>query len=298
VAVQPLFNKRLEPFTRAIAQIGTWDAEAIHQSRVGSRRLRELVPVLEIDHNVQRRVGKQLRQVTRRLGKLREADVQAQILDEFRRKGHDNRAVDRLEQAIADEIRQTREWLTRRLGERHRERLVGTLAHIAQQLDAREAASRPVRSRRPSIWLSTIDARAARRAARLQSAIDRAGAMYSPDALHDVRIAVKKLRYALEVSHEARGQDDVGAMRLLKRAQNTLGRLHDLEMLVKRVRQAELDADSDLLRELEQLAETADLECRELHGRFMKARSSIAAVADNLARPAPSSMAARRRAAG
>jgi CHAD domain-containing protein len=295
--VRPLFNRRLLPFTRALAGVGSWDAEAIHQSRVGSRRLRELVPILEIDHDVQRRVRKQLRQVTRRLGKLREADVQAQILDEFRRKGHDNPAVDCLEGAIADEKRRTREWLTRRLGARHRERLTGTLRRIERELSERETASRFSTPRRPNIWLSAIDARAARRAVCLQSALDKAGALYSADALHGVRIALKKFRYALEVSHEARGQDAVDTMTFLKRAQNTLGRLHDLEMFVKRVRRAELDADSDLLAGLAALADAAEVECRELHGKFMHARGSLAAIAGGLARPASSASTARKRVA-
>jgi CHAD domain len=133
-AVHSLFSKRLLPFTRALAKVGTWNAEAIHQSRVGSRRLRELVPLLEIGHDVQCAARKQLRQVTRRLGRLREVDVQAQILREYRGKGHDNRAVDHLEDAIGVEIQQTREWLTGRLGEGLRERLVGTLGRSTGSL--------------------------------------------------------------------------------------------------------------------------------------------------------------------
>jgi CHAD domain-containing protein len=67
-----LFDRRLIPFTNALAGVRTWDEEAIHQSRMASRRLRELVPLLELDHGTMRRVGRQLRRVTRRLGKLRE----------------------------------------------------------------------------------------------------------------------------------------------------------------------------------------------------------------------------------
>jgi CHAD domain-containing protein len=282
--VRPLFNRRLQPFTRAFAEVATWNGEAIHQSRVGSRRLRELIPLLELDRRSQRRVSKQLRQVTRRLGRLREADVQAQILDELRREGHKGRAIDYLAEGIADETRRTREWLTRRLDERHRERLVGTLEQIAEDLTSRQRASRLGASRHPKILLSAIDARVARRAARLQSAIDAAGALYSPAALHDVRIALKKFRYALEVSMEAREQDDSDTMTLLKRAQNTLGRLHDLEMFLTRVRHAELEADDELLAELARLAATAELECRELHGKFLQDRATLEGIVARLVR--------------
>ena len=41
--------------------------------------------------------------------------------------------------------------------------------------------------------------RAARRAQRLGAAIENAAGLYLPDRLHQVRIAVKKLRYTLEL---------------------------------------------------------------------------------------------------
>jgi hypothetical protein len=86
-------------------------------------------------------------------------------------------------------------------------------------------------------------------------------------------------------------------MRLLKQAQNTLGRLHDLVLFVRRVRQGEASADSDLLAGLAALAEAAEVECRELHAKFMQARSSLATIANGIARPGSRFSAARRRAA-
>jgi CHAD domain-containing protein len=67
-----LFEERLIPFRRALAGVQSWDTEAIHQARMGSRPLRELVPVPELVHETQRSAGRQLRRVARRLGKLRE----------------------------------------------------------------------------------------------------------------------------------------------------------------------------------------------------------------------------------
>jgi CHAD domain-containing protein len=55
---------------------------------------------------------------------------------------------------------------------------------------------------------------------------------------------LKKLRYALEVFNEARAHDDAHMMALLRKMQQTLGRLHDLEMLAKRVRSTEAHAES------------------------------------------------------
>jgi CHAD domain-containing protein len=298
VAVPALFDKRLDPFRRAIAGVRAWDVEAVHQSRVGSRRLRELIPLLELDPDTQRRVGRQLRQVTRRLGKLREVDVLAVIVDELRRSEGATDAIDRIADSIADETRRTRHWLTRRLPARDLERLSRTLAEAEKELAARGGRSGLRASRGPQIWLSALDARVARRASRLRSAIDRAGTMYSSDALHGVRIAVKKLRYSLEVAHEARGDDDPVTIAFLKDAQNVLGRLHDLETFVGRVRQLQTGVESELLADLATLERRVEIECRELHSRFVRDRTRLVALADVLAPPASESPAVGNRAAG
>src|SRR5436190_24170080 len=73
-------------------------------------------------------------------------------------------------------------------------------------------------------------------AARLQAAIDKAAGIYLPDRLHDVRIAVKKLRYAMEVARDLSGSRATARILTLKRAQDLLGRMHDLEVLIARTR--------------------------------------------------------------
>jgi CHAD domain-containing protein len=298
VAVRALFNKRLDPFRRAITGVRTWDVEAVHQSRVGSRRLRELIPLLGLDRETQRSVGRQLRQVTRRLGKVREVDVLADIAGELRRGEGAPDALDRIADSIRDETRRTRDWLTRRLPPHDLERLSRTLAEVALELGARDGRSSLSASRNPQIWLSAVDARVARRASRLRSAIDRAGAMYSLDALHTVRIAVKKFRYALEVAHEARGRDDQATIAFLKDTQNVLGRLHDLEMFVSRVRHLNADAESELFPDLAALERRVEIECRELHSRFLQDRTRLVALVDGLVRPASNALAVGKQAAG
>ncbi len=58
-----------------------------------------------------------------------------------------------------------------------------------------------------------------------------AGHMYSPEQLHQVRIAAKKLRYAMELAFDAGVKSAAAPVRTVKRAQDTLGRLHDLQVL-------------------------------------------------------------------
>jgi CHAD domain-containing protein len=166
---------------------------------------------------------------------------------------------------VGEEARNARESLRHTFDEHDRERLIGALTQVAQELTAAEPTGRLHGSVRPASQLSAIDARVARRAGRLALAISNAGTLYAPNALHGVRIALKKLRYALEVFNEARAHDDAHMMALLRKMQQTLGRLHDLEMLAKRVRSTEAHAEEHLLEGLATFAERLEIERRELH---------------------------------
>ena len=86
-------------------------------------------------------------------------------------------------------------------------------------------------------WRWAIDARVTHRALALKTALAEAGALYLPERLHAVRIALKKLRYAREVVAEAAGLDMKAELRSLKRSQDILGRLHDMQVLLDRIRQ-------------------------------------------------------------
>jgi CHAD domain-containing protein len=112
-----------------------------------------------------------------------------------------------------------------------------------------------------------------------------AGSLYLPDRLHLVRIAVKKLRYALEVAAETTGGPTPAELTHLRRMQSLLGRLHDLQVLVDRVRQmqaAPAPTDLGAWRELDALVVPLEDECRRLHGRYMRNRDDLGALAARL----------------
>jgi CHAD domain-containing protein len=279
------FKKRLDPFVRALSGIDARDAEALHQARVASRRLRELVPVLELQRDTAREVGKRLRRVTQRLGRLRELDVLLPIVDDFRKTGrYSGEALDKVAAAIADDANQTRQWLRHKLPAQKRERLTHTLDAIARQIDQRKAA-RATRPRDAQAWVWAVDARVVRRARRLGTTIAAAGALYDADRLHNVRIALKKLRYAAELSAEARGMDRTADIDTLKRAQDMLGKLHDYEIFSDRVQRVRDDSTRSAgidVRAFDALAQAAELECRQLHAAFMRDRVELSAIADRL----------------
>ena len=130
------------------------------------------------------------------------------------------------------------------------------------------------------------------------AAIEDAGAVYLPERLHAVRIALKKLRYAVELAAEIAGQQTTPELRTLKRGQDLLGRLHDLQVLIDRVRQLQASlTPPDLVawREFDELVTSLENDCRRLHARYMRARPALLAICDRDG-ARPSASAVRRRA--
>jgi CHAD domain-containing protein len=141
-------------------------------------------------------------------------------------------------------------------------------------------------------WCWAVDARVSRRAVDLRAAIDDAAGVYLHERLHRVRIAAKKLRYALELQAEGAGLKSTPELRTLKRLQELLGRLHDLQVLIDRVRHVQADLtppDVGAWRDLDSLIIALDQSCRRLHARYVGERGAILDICDRLSkRGAPS----------
>ena len=129
---------------------------------------------------------------------------------------------------------------------------------------------------------------------RSQRTINEAGAVYLPERLHTVRIALKKLRYSVELAAEAAGSKTGNAdLRRLKQNQELLGRLHDLQVLIAYVRreQAALaPPDITMWRELDALVTLLENNCRLLHARYVRNRAVLTQLCERLiaARSEPS----------
>ena len=298
-----LLRKRLQAFTRVLGDVEKGDEHAVHRARVASRRLRELMPVLQLDPRVARKLSRRLRKVTRRLGTVRELDVLLLLIDELRaarptlrdaltRVGHlVTRARDEERSVLFERLPMDDLWaLARRL-----ERLLEELRQAeASPAEKRGAPERP----RTAGW--AIDARVAHRAAGLVTALDSAGAVYLPERLHVVRIALKKTRYALELGTGVATQRATG-LQTLKRAQELLGRMHDLQVLIDWVRDAQASLTPPNLvvwRELDGLVLALDESCRRLHARYVREREAVRAVCDQLVMSPRSAVRRSQRQAG
>jgi CHAD domain-containing protein len=297
-----LLKKRLDQFTRVLDAVATGDVRALHQARVASRRIRELLPVLQLERGAARKLNRRLRKVTRRLGTVREFDVLLLQIDELHVSGRrGSAALGRVGVRVSKRRDEARKRLAAQLPVAELARLGRKLHRVVGNLNEAEAASSRNAARN---WRWALDARIARRAARLSSAMADAGAVYLPERLHAVRIAVKKLRYAVELSTEAGGDrtaDHAAAdLRVLKRAQELLGRTHDAQTLVDQVRatQASLTPPSvSVWRDLDTLVTTLEDDCRRLHARYMRLRDELIEIAERRAEhrtAAPSRALARR----
>jgi CHAD domain-containing protein len=127
--------------------------------------------------------------------------------------------------------------------------------------------------------------RAAARAERLLETIDNAAVIYLPDRLHEVRIAVKKLRYSLEVLGELSGSRATARILTLKGAQDLLGRMHDFEVLIARTRALQGSGKATNLQlsaDLDHLVRRLETECRRLHGDYIARRPKLIAICDRV----------------
>jgi len=272
-----LIRQRLTALSRTLPGAQKGDVHAVHQARVATRRLREALPLVASGRSG-KSLAKPIRRLTRALGPVRELDVALMNLEQLRASSDvPDGAIARLRQLVSEERLRLRSEMIQRISRVNVEKLQKkALAAVRRQIPAKG----PIRDPRR---IAAAQARASRRAVSLQAAIDNAAGIYLPDRLHTVRISVKKLRYALEVARDLRGSRATARIRTLKRVQDLLGRMHDLEMLIARTRAVQSTAGAPNLKlsaDLDRLVRRLETECRRLHVRYMNERKALRAICD------------------
>ena len=211
------------------------DPQAVRLMRVGSRRLRSFAALFGpwLGKKLRRRLETQLKEITGALGPLRDLDV---VLAEL---GSAAEQADPLRRAAAEQIGAR---LNKRLG-RTRKRAARALRDTdvdAFRRDIRDAKRRVVER-----LTATPDIRA-----EIATLLDAASAsafeqtpvpttLEDREAVHEVRILAKRLRYAHGWVKPAM-QHGPGATRLLKRAQRAVGDSRDLDLFIERLAQHEV----------------------------------------------------------
>jgi CHAD domain-containing protein len=288
-----LLRSRLDRFTRTLHGVESGEVGAVHRVRVASRRLRELLPVLEIEQALARKLVRRLRKLTRRLGGVRDLDVLTVLVDELRESGG---LPDRALRRVGSAVHQARDEAR---GDLSLTAVAADLKRVGRKLEAIASELEPADRERSPAWRWAVDARVSRRAFTLKAAIEEAGAVYLPERLHRVRLALKKLRYGVELVVEAAGSKDNSDLVTLRRGQELLGRLQDLQVLIERVRRVQaslMPPDLAAWRELDALVTALDSSCRRLHARYVRDRTPLTMLCDRLAARASSGRSIARRA--
>jgi CHAD domain-containing protein len=276
-----LLRHHTHALVEAIPRARDGHARAVHRARVASRRLREALPVAggvrpTAPALVARR---QLRRVTAALGDVREMDVALQTFDqEAQAHRWPPAIVRRLRHHLEGERQRRDVQMHAGLDRIDLDRLSAEITALAHGLEARAATA----------WRRRLTTRLRQRARAVVRALAALGTLYVPEPLHMARIAIKKLRYTLELAKGATGAPVASDISTLRNAQDLLGGLHDLQILQAHVQAlaARAVADRRARRELERIVATFETECRARHAEFLRHRDALAALATRINREA------------
>jgi CHAD domain-containing protein len=240
------------------------DAEGVHRARVASRRLREALAAIAGRRSA--RAARRVRRITRALGPVRELDVARDLLAALAAK------LDPADAGAVSAFTRRLAALRERRADRALRRLPG-LPGLARRLGAVTSRLALLDARHEAAWAEQTSRRMRARAGQLEEAMAQVGDRFAPERLHRVRVAAKKLRYAVEV---ARGPRLPSLLLGLQRAQGILGDLHDLVVLRALVADALPETPRELRPGLRKLAALALRECHALHARYVTERARLA----------------------
>ncbi|HEY7497678.1 MAG TPA: CHAD domain-containing protein [Vicinamibacterales bacterium] len=259
-----LLARRATALKRHVSEAVNGRPRGVHQARVASRRLREAVPVLTsgVKGTKAKKAHGKIRRLTKALGTVRELDVTLQVLDELSSKDSLPRpALEEVRAHVVLERDERRAEMLDRIEHVNLEKLDRRLASVVESIAASDSED----------WRDALGSRLMKRSKFLAAAISDAGHVYSPEQLHQVRIAAKKLRYAMELALDTGVKSAAAPLRLVKNAQDTLGKLHDLQVLQTHVAVVQAEPKVRTLPDggLDILARALEDQCRHLHARYV-----------------------------
>jgi len=236
----------LEQQRRIVAALPTLESarvEDVHDARVAARRLRSMLKTFRplLDQRRARLYRADLRSFAQSLGSAREADVRSVLLRSVARADRGIGSADRRRlAALLKEARSdSREQLRRRLAEPEWAALCKALERhpVGRGLLA-------VRDAQPGDVMGRV-AQAWRRPVRLLKRPPE-----SADELHELRLAFKHCRYALEPLNDVAPEATVRLLRRLRAAQDRLGEHRDTLLAGHWVREQEPALGVALVRRL------------------------------------------------
>lgn len=250
-SVQHLLNH-----TNALFGDGDGDAEAVHQARVATRRLRSDLrtfrPVL-VPATVEE-LRAELRWLGDALGSVRDIDVLLLCLRRSadRLPESDQSVVAALLQKLDDERRGALTLLADAVASDRYLRLAGDLVAASRRPPLQSGSDGPAAEIAPAL--------VARRWRQLRRLVKRLDPDPSDEELHAVRISVKRTRYAAEAVMPVVGTPARRLARHLASVQDILGEQHDAVVAERWLRKAARAASSEAALVAGQLVEIARTE--------------------------------------
>lgn len=252
------------------------DIEAVHNARVATRRIRELLTLVPMipGRDCEDDAAAGYADIGRALGRVRDIDVQIALITEI--EAHAYQTAPSLV-LVRQDHEGDRLVQMRRLIKTLERLKVDALLHVVS--DGHPAG---LRTRLTSAgWRAQLRHLVLERARVAVDRVAHATGVYFPNRVHSARIAIKRLRYAAEIV-EATGLSDIGsAIKTLSKAQTILGDLHDRQALADRL----LGYQKHDGVEAEHLKATRHVlaeEVREMHAKYLDRRSSVRAACAEL----------------
>jgi CHAD domain-containing protein len=272
-----LFRTQIEILRSSLPGVLDGQAGAIHDSRIATRRIRELLPLLTRHHqqpNPTDDLYKRFRRLGRSLGRVRDADVRLALLSSLEtRMPHAAPQLVVLRQQREQERLQLLRKLIKRLERLEAPRLVQALAERTTAWPGKLSWRIKLRP----MWRQELYSTVNQRAKAATDAMAHATGVYFPARLHAARIAIKKLRYTMEIIDSAGAADRRAAIQELKKAQDVLGDIHDRQELMDHLdgaAQGEPDAHGDIAL----LRQVIDAEIHQLHSRYLARREGLLVI--------------------
>jgi CHAD domain-containing protein len=276
------------PYTLLVSQVETLrshlpgvrdgNADSVHDARVAGRRIRELLSLNgEATPTPTDELKSRFRKIGRALGRVRDADVRVDLLS-----------------AMEERIPHAAPWLVtvRQEQERSRRRLARRLIKRLERFDIEGLLDHMVghgsplnrtlwRSSRTGHWRRDLTQTLCTRARVSAEAIEHAAGVYFPKRVHAARIALKKLRYAMETAKDT-GRDDLEEpLRDLKKSQDVLGDLHDRHTLIVELPSAEPVDGTQPNPFVTLVKQALEAETDKLHGRYLDRRERLLEICDD-----------------
>jgi len=246
------------------------DVDAVHDARVATRRVRELLALVPLAPGRGRQeedVVKDCARIGRALGRVRDIDVQIASIKEVEahtpqaapslvlvRQDYECDRLTKMRRLIKTLERVDVEAVLRTIGEEH-----------ASGLKMRLVAA----GWKPQLRRQIME--------RAEAAIDQIGhatGVYFPKRAHSARIAIKRLRYAAEIAEATGAPRLAPAIKALSKVQAILGDLHDRQELADRLKryQKRDGVEADHLKVTRQVLSG---EVHALHAKYLERRAAV-----------------------